>query len=187
MVNYNNSKIYKIVCDETNTTYFGSTTQTLSRRLNNHKEMNNTSMTKYMTNPKIYLVEDFKCERKEQLLQRERYFIENNECINKFIPIKNEEEKKETRNIYREKNKEKIKEQQRINYLNNKDRYIKHYLDNEEKIKLRRKQYYKDNIEEIRKKQNQKFNCNCGGRYTLINKLVHQATNKHKKYLDSLK
>ena len=91
MVNYNNGKIYKIICDETNKTYYGSTTQPLCKRFQKHKNIKSTVFNE-MTNPKIYLVEDYSCERKEQLLKRERYFIENNDCINKDIPGRTKEE-----------------------------------------------------------------------------------------------
>ncbi len=37
-MDYKNSKIYRIVCNETGETYIGSTTQTLTKRLSKHKE-----------------------------------------------------------------------------------------------------------------------------------------------------
>jgi len=117
MVNYNNGKIYKIVCDDTNKVYYGSTTNTLSRRMVQHRSQKRCVYNE-MTNPKICLVEDVPCERKEQLFQRERYFIENNECINKRIPARTPQEwrndNKDKRKIidkrYYDKNKEKQKE-----------------------------------------------------------------------------
>ena len=56
-----------------------------------------------MSNPKIYLVEKTPCECKEELLKRERFFIENNDCINRRLPSRTDKE-------YREDNKEEIKE-----------------------------------------------------------------------------
>jgi hypothetical protein len=45
------------------------------------------------------------------------------------------------------------------------------------------KEYRKTNKQKIREKQNQKFNCECGGKYTLQNKLRHLNFQKHKKYI----
>lgn len=98
MVNYQDGKIYKVVCDETGMIYYGSTTQPLYKRAWSHRN-NNGCMTKDMTNPKIYLVEDYPCERKEQLLMRERYYIDNNECCNKLNPIRTIEEKKQLEKV----------------------------------------------------------------------------------------
>ena len=50
----------------------------------------------------ITLVEDCPCERKEQLLMRERYWIENTSCINITHPLRTSTE-------YHEDNKESIK------------------------------------------------------------------------------
>jgi hypothetical protein len=49
----------------------------------------------------IVLLEDYPCETKDQLLARERYYIENNICVNKIITTRTPKE-------YREKNKDKL-------------------------------------------------------------------------------
>ncbi len=41
MPDYQKGKIYKIVCDETNLTYYGSTVQPLAKRLSQQKEQKN--------------------------------------------------------------------------------------------------------------------------------------------------
>ena len=176
MVNYQNGKIYKIICDETGFTYYGSTTQSLSRRKAEHNKKDNKCKTKEMTIPKIYLVEDYPCERKEQLLMRERYYIENNECINKQIPrrtvnekleyCKNRyyEKKEEIRNyqnIYQNLNKEKLKAKQKI-YQNL----------NKESIKEKRKEYYKN-----------KITCECGSIIRKDSKIKHLKSKKHQKFI----
>ena len=86
MNKYQNAKIYKVVCDITNTTYYGSTINELHKRLYAHKKENNCCRTKIMKDPKIFLVENYPCENVEQLKQRERWYIENYECINKVLP-----------------------------------------------------------------------------------------------------
>ena len=104
MVNYSNGKIYKIYSDETDLVYYGSTTRKLCERLAEHKidvkrsGKNGRSITTGLLLKdyicKIVLVEDYPCERKEQLLMRERFYIENNNCINKCIPIETKEERR---------------------------------------------------------------------------------------------
>jgi len=94
MPNYQKGKIYKIVCDETNLTYYGSTVQPLSKRLSQHKEKRNEKRykTNMMKNMKIFLVENYPCNTIEELLSRERYYIENNECCNRYIPLRTDKE-----------------------------------------------------------------------------------------------
>ena len=38
-----------------------------------------------MENCKIELLEDYPCENKEQLLKREGYYIQNNDCVNRCV------------------------------------------------------------------------------------------------------
>lgn len=158
MVNYQNSKIYKIVCDKTGLVYYGSTVQKLSDRLSGHKRKEgnvgvNQCMTKNMINPKIYLVEDYPCDRKEQLLMRERYYIENNECCNLCIPGR-------TRKEYREDNKEYLSEK--------KKEYTK-------KNKEKKKEYDSE--------YNQKrYDCSCGASVKIKNKNRHESGGRHKEF-----
>ena len=91
------------ISDNTNgNVYYGSTTLSLSQRLADHKQYFELSpITKrYITcfeilknkNYSITLVEDVPCQRKEQLLMRERFYIENNPCVNKCIPLRTHKE-----------------------------------------------------------------------------------------------
>lgn len=58
---------------------------------------------------------------------------------------------------------------------------------NEEMIKKnKRSKYYQDNKEQLNIKRNEKFNCLCGGKYTLRNKKTHFKTKLHNHYLKSL-
>jgi len=150
MPNYNNSKIYKLVCNEPNLIYIGSTTQKLCQRLSKHK--NHYKDNRCITSSKLFdkgdvkiiLIEEFNCENKEQLLKRERHYIELLECVNKRLPGRtkeqwtneNKERVKENQKRYRIDNKEKLKEQFKNNYNNKK---------NTEKYKLQIKEYYEKN------------------------------------------
>jgi len=109
MPNYSNGKIYKITGG--GLTYIGSTTQSLARRLAKHKSEKNVGrigssnalfdFDDYM----ITLVEDYPCERREQLLMRERYWYDNIECINIIPPLTDPEKRKEYMKEYNENHK----------------------------------------------------------------------------------
>ena len=95
MPDYNNGKIYRIVCDITGETYYGSTTyKYLSSRLAKHRSTTTCKSKQIIErgNYSIVLVEEYPCENKEQLNKRERYYIENNECVNKYIPTRTKSE-----------------------------------------------------------------------------------------------
>ena len=100
---YKNGKIYKLVSDNTNNIYIGSTCNKLCKRLYHHRwdaknhQISSSKLFIY-DDIKIILIEDYPCERKEQLLSRERYWIEINKdlVINKNIPSRSSKEYKST-------------------------------------------------------------------------------------------
>ena len=108
-IDYQKAKIYRIVNDTIpDMVYYGSTCQNLSTRMAGHRcyakriNINNSSKQLFQTgNPVIVLVENFPCKSKEELLMRERFYIENNSCVNKQVPGRSDAE-------YREDHKEKI-------------------------------------------------------------------------------
>ena len=122
---YQRGKIYKLVSDQTDDIYIGSTTQTLPARLANHKghynSHYNSGRSGYMTSfkllaytdVKIVLLETYPTISEYFLLARERHWIETLTCINKNIPtqtgkewrVKNAEHLK----AYKQTNKEKFK------------------------------------------------------------------------------
>ena len=151
MVNYNNSKVYKIV-GPGDMIYIGSTTKNyLSSRLSEHRscyKTRNTGIKKgkcssYQIfdaygpeNCNIYLLEIVNCDTKNELLARERHHIETIDCINKVVPGRT---KAESNKAYRESNRDMLYE-----------------------------------------KQKTKCVCNiCAGKYTQANKLCHLKSKKH--------
>jgi hypothetical protein len=161
MTDYSKSKIYKIVCNITGLIYIGSTSQTLTRRIQDHKKnykryLNEkydfTSSFKIIENNNydIILVEDFPCEKKYQLHARERYWIENTECVNMFIPTRTH---KEWYQDNKEKNKENKKLYQKNYDDNNKEKHKQYREDNKEKIKENNKAYVLKNKEKIKEYQ----------------------------------
>ena len=142
MVNYANGKIYRILCNITGKQYIGSTTRPLSERLNQHKQnykrflkgkYHFVSSFEVLENCDfvIILIENYECKNKEELFKRERFYIEQTECVNKQMPIRSRKE-------YYEDNKEKIK-------LKNK----KYYEVHKKELNLNNKKYYEDYKEEL--------------------------------------
>jgi hypothetical protein len=120
-IDYLKGKIYKIVDNTNGNCYIGSTCEPiLARRLASH-----ISAYKFYLNGKrgyvtsfkiiesgnynIVLIEEYPCETKDQLLARERYYIDTLDCINKCrAGSVNELGKIEYDKQHYEKNKEKI-------------------------------------------------------------------------------
>ena len=126
MVNYQNGKIYRIVCNKTGLQYIGSTVSSLSVRLGQHKHTIKCTSQKVLENGdyNIVLVEDYPVDRKEQLLQRERFYIETMDCVNKKYPLRTQHE-------WYEDNKERLIEKQNIWNNNNREKcleYQKKYI-----------------------------------------------------------
>ena len=177
---YKNGKIYKIECDKL--VYYGSTCSTLTKRMSAHKIKSNVCSSCILFekgNPSITLVEDFPCERKEQLLARERYYIENNECINKYVPCRTREE-------FFAKHPEKRIETCKKYYENNKEHY-KEYRENTKQEKATYdKEYNKVNKEAIGEKRNVKCTCECGGKFTIKHKSAHAKTQVHLDFMNKI-
>ncbi len=115
---YNNAKIYKIFDNTNGNTYYGSTCQSLSRRLSVHKaaathsEKTGKAATKSKSiilngDYSISLVEEVNCQNKDQMIARERYYIESFPCVNKNIPGRT---KQESQKFYYDTHQEKYQE-----------------------------------------------------------------------------
>ena len=84
-INYANGKIYKLVNNIDDKIYIGSTVNPLYKRKGQHKSTSilkpNIKLYQYLNeigwdNVDIILIENFPCESKEVLHQRERYWID---------------------------------------------------------------------------------------------------------------
>jgi len=148
-IDYKNGKIYKIVNNENNKIYYGSTTQPLHKRMYKHRSKHNDCMSKKLgvdlKECKIILVEKYPCECRYELEKRERFYIENNDCVNMVIPTR-------TRKEWYEVNKEKIKKYNKKWTENNKEKIKQHYEKNKDKIAEKGKEYYEKNKEKIAEK-----------------------------------
>ncbi len=157
MPNYDNSKIYKLWIHETDDIYIGSTTQNLSQRLAQHKKDYNKNVRfcsskilfELSDDVMIELIEEYKCDNKNQLEKIEGEHIRNNKCVNKIIAGRTREE-------YVLENREKILENKRIYTLEHKTEkceYDKNYREqNRDKRNKQKQEYYNDNKVEISQK-----------------------------------
>jgi hypothetical protein len=150
MVNYQQSKIYKLTSPHTDLFYIGSTTTTLKQRKWKHKshfkmrqinEKAKCTISRKLfelgiDDVKINLVKEYSLENKEQLLKKEAKYIRKykekygDKCLNICVPLRtrkeycedNKEKILETKRIWRDKNKEKVNKQKREYFQNNKEK-----------------------------------------------------------------
>lgn len=157
MPDYKKSKIYKLVSNQTNSIYVGSTTQTLALRIAGHrreyKKWMNDNNHHYLYSYKILeyddadiiLIENFECNNKDELHARERHHIELNKDI-----ITNHNIPHHTQKEYKEEHKELYKKIRDDYYKNNKENHNAKC----KKFRLENKEYYK----EYRQKNKDKIN-----------------------------
>ena len=168
MPNYANGKIYKLVSDETDFVYVGSTTQPLSKRLYAHKKKAETGNSKVYTamrevgieSFRIVLVSDHPCERKEQLNAGEERvrkefeqgnLLNTNRCYSNVpygLPAKEYNSKYQADNA--DKMKEYIAKYKTDNSDKIKEYRAKYNADNADKIKERMAKYRADNADKIK-------------------------------------
>jgi len=133
---YNNGKIYKLISPHTDLIYVGSTCkERLCQRLASHRMdykrwLKYSDKYSYTTSFKLFdlgdveiiLLESINCMTKDELLKKEREWIEKlkDNIVNKQRPIttkeEHKEEKKQYDKVYREENKEKLKEKNKEYY-----------------------------------------------------------------------
>ena len=187
MPDYQNAKIYKLVNDTLGLTYYGSTVQSLSVRKACHKSSSNKVYGKCSSrllfdgksDVDIVLVEKYPCNDREELHKRERFYIENNDCVNITVPLRTKKEWLDAHpnydKDYRKKNRVRLRELKKKATEKRKD----HYLDYQKK--------WKDaNADKIREHARQKFVCECGSVVSIGHKARHIKTDKHKRIIKNL-
>jgi len=214
MPNYSKTVIYKIFCKDSNVTniYIGSTTN-FNKRKSKHKNdyynensrIYNCKVYQYIrenggfSNFEMVIIEEYPCNNKKEVLERERYFIkELKASLNTEIPGRtvkeyyqdNKEKIKENRKDYYQDNKEKIKENRKDYYEINKEKIKEkdkeYYLNNKEKKKEYREKYKQNNKEKIKEyyhnnkeKLKEKIICECGCEILKKGLKIHQQSAKH--------
>ncbi len=164
---YQRGKIYKIVSDQTDKIYIGSTTlKYLCARMNQHrmdfkkKEQNkinghycSSSEILKFGDAKIILIETYPCNSKDELHAKEQYYID----LNKAICV----------NILKAYDKD-------THGKNKSDKDKIYYQRNKEEISEHHKKYYHTHRTEILKT----IICECGKTY-IKNKRRHELSKKH--------
>ena len=180
---FSKGKIYKITNDYNDDVYVGSTCDTLVKRYSNHKSHSNHP--KKMNRPlyalmkeigndrfRIELIEDYSCEDKYQLRQREGYFIRQFGTLNMKIEDRTHKEWKQE---YNKKNQNHIKEYCKLYRKNHQETIVNYRNEHKDKQKEYCKEYYKERAETLK----QKVKCECGCVVCFQHLNNHKKTQKH--------
>ena len=95
-MDYSKGKIYKIIDESNGDVYVGSTIQDFHTRFRNHHIFK--GYNKIKSNCKISLIEDYPCNNKRELEEREQYWMDKIDCINKLRSLTNYDTKKKEAN-----------------------------------------------------------------------------------------
>tara|TARA_R110002012_G_scaffold46121_2_gene122193 strand:+ start:3115 stop:3672 length:558 start_codon:yes stop_codon:yes gene_type:complete len=181
MKDYSKGKIYKIINDENDKFYIGSTIQKLCDRMTNHRTnkkfrcaIHNLGLDLYKCS--IILIEKYPCKDNEELRKKEREYFDKykKECKALFLnirrPIITKEEKRELHRI-------------KATEWNNKNKEKHDTYQNSEERKEYRKKRYEQNKEELKKKGSIQIMCECGKTLQKRNFYNHKKTKIHLAYL----
>ena len=147
MPDYQNGKIYELVCRVTGKRYIGSTTQPLSKRLHQHKK---EADRKYKCRSSeivvggdyyINLLRSCPVNTKEELHTEERKEFDKGDCINNRRPIATMEERRKRELEWVRDHKDKLCE-----------RSTQYNKDNKEKYDVYQKEYRRKKREEVEDK-----------------------------------
>lgn len=186
MPNYQNSKIYKITCAETDDVYIGSTTRQLNNRFSDHyskyrkyikdnklPHCTSVNIVKYRS-AEITLICDYPCNSGEELRIKEGEYIKNTpNCINKCIAGITPKEIDEYR--YKEYN------------CDCGGKYKYHYK--AKHMKSKQHIYYVENGQRLKDvfipKKKQIINCPCGGTHNMKPAAIrmHEKSKQHIYYV----
>lgn len=182
-MDYNNSKIYKLECED-GCYYYGSTTQSLEKRIYNHKKASTKQPYRVYKHINmigwdkvtIILIEIYPCKSKRDLNKRESEFIyrdrTDKKCLNTILSYATEQQKNEKKKAYLESYKRPLTDK-RIEYNRNynkeyrevkgdelKQKKSEYYYSNKEKLDAKNSENYYKNKEEILRKKREKYNLN---------------------------
>ena len=203
MPDYSKGKIYKITDITQEKCYIGSSVQRLSKRMVKHRmDYKNYLDNKAhycsvydlfdefgVENCKIFLLENYPCNSKEELHSKEGEYQKKTDCVNKNVAGRSNKERYEDKKdiilekqrIYSKNNKEKISERRKTEYQNNRDERLekakeyreregnsekhkeyckKRYENMKEELNEKQRQYRKDNPEKVREQERQAYQRN---------------------------
>jgi hypothetical protein len=169
-INYSNTIIYKLVCNNPTITdvYVGHTTDFIRRKTNHKCRCNTEKNNGYncyvyqfirdnggWDNWSMVEIEKYSCNDIREAEARERHWLETlGATLNMVVPTR-------TRQEHRQENRDKINEYERKNYYKNR--------------------------EKINEKKKEKIVCECGAETTKSHLSRHCKSSKHLEYLKSIK
>jgi hypothetical protein len=168
-LDYSNTIIYKIVCNDTTIPeiYIGHTTHFCNRKYSHKLSCTNNKATNHhlkvytfirehggWENWSMIQIEQYKCNNSREATMRERHWIDLlKPQLNVSNPFSSLEEKIQIKKNWYETNKDEILEKAKTNYEDNKDsklEYQKQYAEeNKEKIAEQQKEYREKNKEKL--------------------------------------
>jgi group I intron endonuclease len=185
---FGKGKIYKITNDYNDDVYVGSTCDLLTKRFSYHRgdhrkeRCKNIPIYKLMNEIgferfRIELIEEYQCQDKYQLRQREGHFIRELGTLNQRIAgrTRQEDDRKEYNKEYREINKEHYQEIQKKYREINKEHYQEIY-----------KKYKEKNKEQIKIQKSQQILCVCGCITGKNGIARHKQTIKHQELMKTI-
>ena len=211
---YKTGRIYKIIHNQSNFCYVGSTFNQVRHRWQKHKDSHKyckhkCSISKYfdkygIKNFKCILIKEYSVVDRKHLRAIEQIWINKLNSINKnnsipflwmdkkqlYYRVNNKKKISERGKLYRERNRDKIrKKKSEYRKKNGKklcDKSKKYYQKNKERVRERGYIYRRKNKDKIKKYKSEKIKCECGQIIARNSKYRHVKTQKHIKKLQSL-
>jgi hypothetical protein len=196
--------IYKIIHNQSNDIYIGSTFDSLKGRFNQHKlncnnKHYNSRLIIYdlfkefgVDNFKIILIKQYDVIDKKHLFMYEQLWMNKLNPVNNknkcFNPLSHKVSGKRVIQYYNDEIKEILKKETKKRYgmnyrLNNdtlKEKKLEYYNENRDNILIKQSEYRKLNIEKIRENDRKKMICNiCNKEITVTNKSRHEKSKYH--------
>ena len=174
--------------EDHNLTYYGSTCN-LNRRIYQHKNKTNICTSRQIIergNYEVAILETYENIDKYDLVERERWYIENKPCVNKVVPNRTMKEySAEYYQINKDKMNDYSKKYCKDYYVNNKDKLnnnsLEYYYENKTKVNDYQKKYREKN----KHKTYQRITCKCGCVVSKINLNVHMKSKKHIRLMEN--
>jgi hypothetical protein len=181
-------RVYKITNEDESIVYIGSSSMSLSKRWNCHKndfkrwiggkKLNRCSIYNHfqehgIDNFSIHLISEHEIETKRQLLEFEQLVIDRTNCVNEakaFSPLTRQDRDR----AYYEANKE-SKLEYNLNY----------YELNKEQLKERQRTYNRNNKELLKARSAERIDCGCGSNVRRGDKAIHQRSQKHQRWFET--
>tara|TARA_R110000803_G_C11870529_1_gene308353 strand:- start:98 stop:685 length:588 start_codon:yes stop_codon:yes gene_type:complete len=192
MKDYSKGKIYKVISNNNDKLYIGSTIQTLCSRMNCHRRKRGDCSSSLLGNMKdcyMVLIANYPSDNREILLmEEERYYqlYKKNgfDVVNKNSPYTTKEQKKEQKKKWREDNKE--RNNIKSNKWNNehKEHLKKYYQENKDKLKKWREDNKEENKQKRKDKIQETIHCICGVIIQKRGKNRHEKSIKHIKHIN---